>query len=35
MFNLKFEPQIYQIAKTSYIILFIYLKFEWFILQID
>ena len=31
MFNSKFEAQIYQIAKTSYIILFIYFKFEWFI----
>ena len=34
MFNLKFEAQIYQIAKTSYIILFIYFKFEWFFIYI-
>ena len=35
MFNLKFEAQIYQIAKRSYIILFIYFKLEWFIYIIN
>ena len=30
MSNLKFEAQIYQIPKTSYIILFIYFMFEWY-----
>ena len=35
MFNSKFEAQIYQIAKRSYIILFIYFKFEWFIYIIN